>query len=350
MNNYFIITCVFALFLKGYSANDSAEGEDNNDALNEKPTEEFPQDDIEKYIEMFEETARQLNKPADEDVTALENTIDIYEEMSEIVQVFIDLNINSNNVYKFLRAKGLDRVIAPNLKILHTPLRRQLLILTKQLIDIAPTTAKAIIPVSILDNLLDIFENDHILSIKAYALDIIHSWLPGNPKMQARVMKLKGLDPFYHQISNLDITVIHTLLDLFNKILDEHIKARETPRTRENAEDLVMYQRIGLIERMSTSHVCDGLLNIFESSLPFIPRTGQIISSMFELVKKIKPFCLNTYKGKSKPIEVFNELYQFVNDKSNDKTFEKYGMNKTDVYAVLEKYVQELKHVVKDEL
>ncbi|XP_068625408.1 uncharacterized protein [Battus philenor] len=322
-----------------------------SDAINEKEIDEFPQADIEKYIEMFEDLAKEVHKPSAEDILPLENTQELYDEMATIIQALIDLNVNSNNVYKFLRAKGLDRVVAPNMRIPYTPLRRLLLILAKQLMDIAPATTKAVIPVAILDNLLEIFDNDPSINIKAYALDILDLWLPGSPKMQARVMKLKGLDPFYRQISNLDVTAIHTLLNLFNKILDEHIKARSDGVKNKGNEDLLIYQRIGLLERMSTAHVCNGLLNIFETSLPFIPNAGQIITSMFELVRKIKPFCMNVYKGKSKPIEVFSELFQFVTNPSNEKVFHKYGANITDIYGVLEKYVQELKYVaMKDEL
>ncbi|CAK1594361.1 unnamed protein product [Parnassius mnemosyne] len=321
--------------------------------ISEEDLEAFLKNDIVKYIEMFEETSLQAAKSEREGILSRENTVELYDEMTGILQDIIDLNMNANNVYKFLHSKGLDRVVAPCLQISYTPLRRHLLILTKQLFDIAPTIAKIAIPINVVDSLLEILEHDENLSIKAYVIDILYLWLPGNTKVQVRVMKMKGLDMFYNQIQNLDFTAIHTLLKLFNKILEEHIKARSgyAQKTKENAEDLVLYQRIGLLERMSTAHVCNGLLNIFETSLPFLSKTDQIMPSIFELVKMIKPFCLKVYKGKSKPLEIFEKLFNLLEDKRSVEFEELHKINMTATYEVLEQYVQELKNAIsKDEL
>ncbi|CAG5014334.1 unnamed protein product [Parnassius apollo] len=302
---------------------------------------------------MFEETSLQAAKSEREGILPRENTVELYDEMTSILQDIIDLNMNSNNVYKFLRNKGLDRVVAPCLHISYTPLRRLLLILTKQLFDIAPTTAKVAIPISVVDSLLEILEKDDNVAIKAYVIDILYLWLPGNVKVQVRVMKLKGLDMFYNQIKNLDFTAIHTLLNLFNKILEEHIEVKSgyAQKTKENTEDLVLYQRIGLLERMSTAHVCNGLLNIFETSLPLLSKTDQIMPPIFELVKMIKPFCLKFFKGKSKPLEIFEKLFKLLEDKRSVKFEELHKINMTDIHEVLDQYVQELKSAIsKDEL
>lgn len=322
--------------------------------MNEDEITDFLQRDVVTYIQMFEEVALRAHESVKDGILPLEDIEELYDEMVAIAQGIVDLNINPNNAYKFVQEKGLDRIVAPNLKLSHVPLKRQLLVLTRQLFDIAPSTVKHIIPVDVLDSVLQIFDSDDNPSIKAYALDVLSVWLPGNPKMQARVMKLKGLDPFYNQIPKLDFTVIQTLLELFNKILDEHIAAR----AEENLEtitrkDVALYQRIGLLERVSTGRVCDGLMNIFETSLPDPPMTssGEILPSMFELIIKIEPFCLKVYKRKSKPLKVFNELLQLLNDPKVEKVFAEREGSLMDIRNILEKYVSELKqNATKDEL
>ncbi|CAH2059631.1 unnamed protein product, partial [Iphiclides podalirius] len=353
MIKYYIVFCLFVLCIEFCFTDVIEDPSVKTDVLSEKQMEEYSQNDVVNFIEMFEEVALRARKSLEEDLLPLEDSLLLYDEMTAIAQDIIDLNVNPNNVYKFLYAKGLDRVVAPNLKISHVPLRRQLLILTKQLFDIAPSTVKNLIPVAILDGLLEIFESDGNLPVKAYALDVLNLWLPGSPRMQARVMKLKGLEPFYHQIAKLDVAVVQTLLELFNEILDEHIRARVEGSLKKNGnlEDLALYQRIGLLERMSTSQVCNGLLNVFETSLPVITASGRIMPSMFELITKIEPFCLKRYRGKSKPNKVFNELLQILEDPKREVEFGERGVNVTQIRSVLEKYVRELnQNIVKDEL
>lgn len=254
------------------------------------------------------------------------------------------------NAYKFLNSKGIDRIITPTIGINDDALKEQLLILIKTLFDVAPVTTNDLIPISVVDKLLDIFEHDDNLDLKAHALDIMHAWLPNSPIIQARVMKLKGLEPFYDQVSKLDVKDIHTLLDLFNKILEEHTKVRDnkSQKTKEDYEKMQLYQKIGLIERMSTPQVCNGLFNILES-LEFTNDDTQISNSVLELVKNMKKFCLKMYKGKDKALKLFDELKEYVKNPQKIELMRSLDLNVTDIVMLVEDFAKHLKANVRDE-
>ncbi|CAH2265393.1 uncharacterized protein LOC120634314 [Pararge aegeria] len=308
--------------------------------------------DIENSLQEVENIAISAEKSRKEGILPTEYADELHNRMVVILEVITEQLKDKINAYRFLNSKGVDRIITPIIGINHDPLRKQLLILIKTLFNVAPITTNALIPISVVDKLLDIFENDDNLALKAHALDIMYVWLPNNPVIQARVMKLKGLESFYNQISKLDITVIHTLVDLFNKILAEHVRARktQTQRNKEDYEMMQIYQMIGLIERMSTPQVCNGLLNILEALMSFKNDHIQISPLIFELVKNTKPFCLKMYKGNVKAIDLFEKLYKFVSNWHNRDLMVSIGLNITEVITVIEDFAINLKeHENRDE-
>lgn len=274
----------------------------------------------------------------------------MFGEMVDILDNMIEAVKNSNNAYKFLKAKGLDRIIAQNLKAENSVVKARILMLMKVLFDVAPTTTNALIPITIVDRLLDVFEKDN-LGLKAHALDVLYVWLPDNPRVQARVMKIKGLAPFYEQVGKLDTSVIKTLLDLFNMILKEHVAARnDVQRTVVDKDKMKFYMRIGLLEHMATPTVCNGLLNIFSKTWAYNTAENNIIVTVFDMIKNIKQFCLKIYKGKPKAKKLFSALQEYVKEPENIEYFQSNGLNVTDISLMIEDYVDKLRYSVKDEM
>ncbi|XP_026754142.3 uncharacterized protein LOC113514295 [Galleria mellonella] len=304
-------------------------------------------DDLSRAIEKIEE----ITATAEQSTLSIEDIEKLHEEMVPKIDDVIEMTKNPNNAYKFLKDKGIDRIVIPNLDIPNAKAKTQLLLLLKILFDIAPTTINAVIPINVVDKLLDIFENEDNLALKAHVLDILYVWLPENPKVQARVMKLKGLEPFYEQISKLDTNVIHTLLDLFNKIVKEHMEIRNNKQLRNkiDTDKLSLYQRIGLIERLSTTPVCNGLLNIFEDTWSYSTKDNDVIVPVLDLIIKIKPFCLKKFQGKAKAVELFDALLKFVKEDETKEYLESFNLNASDVERTLMEYVNFFKEI-KDEL
>ncbi|CAG9569526.1 unnamed protein product [Danaus chrysippus] len=298
--------------------------------------------DVGRAIEKIEMIAASAEKSRRERILPEEHSEELYNEMVDTFADLIEIVKNPQNTYRFLNTKGVDRIITPIIGINYDPLKKQFLLLIKTLFKVTPTTTKALMPASVVDKLLDIFENDDNLSLKAHAVDIMDMWLPENPKLQARVMRLKGLEPFYHQVSKLDNSVVEILLGLFNKILSEHVhyRSNRAQKTKEDFEKIRLYEMIGLIERMSTPTVCYGLLNIIEVFSPL--NDDQPFSlTIFELVKNIKPFCLNIYRGKAQAIKVFEDLANIISNRKES------FRNITDFRILLEDYVKYIK--VRDE-
>lgn len=298
-------------------------------------------------LERMATSADKLNSVGEAPVVEAQR---IYEDMTEVIDEVIEAVKNSNNAYKFLKAQGLDRIVAQNLKIDNDDLKVRILLLLKVLFDVAPTTTGAVIPITIVDRVLDVFEKDN-LALKAHSLDVLYVWLPENPRVQARVMKIKGLVPFYEQVSKLDTSVIKTLLDLFNTILKEHLKARnDAQKTVVDSDKMKFYLRIGLLEHMKTPMVCNGLLNIFAKSWNYNTLDNNIIVSIFDMIKNTEPFCLKIYQGKAKAKKLFTSLLEYVKESENIDYLESHGLNVTDITLGLEKIVEKLRYTVKDEM
>ncbi|XP_034837391.1 uncharacterized protein [Maniola hyperantus] len=306
---------------------------------------------IESFVQRIENIAASAEKSHREGILPSEHTDELHSRMVEILEDIMEQLKHKTNTYKFLNSKGVDRIITPIIGLNYEPLKKQLLIIIKTLFKVAPITTKALIPISVVDKLLDIFEHDDNLALKAHALDIMYIWLPNNPIVQARVMRLKGLEPFYQQISKVDNTVIYTLLDLFHKILKEHIEVRnnKSQRNKEDYERMQLYQMIGLIERMSTPEVCNGLLNILEALMLSTNDDKQVITLIFELVKNMKIFCLKLYKGKDKASKLFDELENYFTNPQNLDLLRSLELNMTEVIMVVKDFVKNLKENVRDE-
>ncbi|XP_059050598.1 uncharacterized protein LOC131845545 [Achroia grisella] len=314
-------------------------------------TDVFHDVDLEKSIANVEQIVAAAKQSYVKGAIPLDETDKLYDEMVKKIHDIVVMMKNPNNAYKFLKGKGIDRIIILNMDVPHEKLRTQLLVLLNTLFDIAPTTANAVIPINVVDKLLDIFENEDNLALKAHALDILYVWLPENPKVQARVMKLKGLEPFYHQISKLDTNVVHTLLDLFNKIVKEHLEIRSNirPTSKTDSDKLILYQRIGLIERLSTTPVCNGLLNIFQTTWSYSTKDNDIIVPILNIMTKVKLFCLKNFQGNPKALELFNTLLKFVTDDKTKEYLESFKLNASEIETTLVEYVNSLKQV-NDEL
>ncbi|KAJ8715472.1 hypothetical protein PYW07_009954 [Mythimna separata] len=340
------------VLLLDYASCEEGSGNAPEQTVNEKL--DILNPDIEnalKKIDTLVKTASKLNElDAAGDVTLAEDPESIYDDMIKILNEIIEVVKNSNNAYKFLKANGLDRVVQQSLKANYDKLKTRTLILLKVLFDVAPTTTSTVIPITVIDKVLDIFEHDN-LALKAHSLDVMYLWLPDNPKVQARVMKIKGLAPFYEQVAKLDMSVVKTLLDLFNIILKEHIKVNnDVQRTVVDSEKFKFYQRIGLLEHMKTPVVCNGLLNIFSKAWTDTTDEHNIIATVFDMVKNIKPFCLKIYRGKDDAKKLFMVLKKYVKDPENLEYFESRGLNVTEISQVIEEYVKKLRFSVKDEM
>ncbi|XP_047036298.1 uncharacterized protein LOC124642045 [Helicoverpa zea] len=307
--------------------------------------------DIETAITKLEKLAETLDQLNIDDSKLIADPEEISEEMTKLVHYINEaVKLNPNNAYKFLKAKGLDRIVSQDLKVDDDKLKVHVLILLKLLFEVAPTTTSAVIPITVVDRLLDIFEIDN-LALKAHSLDVLYLWLPDNPKVQARVMKLKGLVPFYEQAAKLDTSGIKTLLDLFNKILKEHLIVREDPqKTIVEPEKMKFYVRTGLLEHMATPAVCNGLLNIFIKTWTYSTDENNIIATVFDMLKVMKKFCLKMYRGKVKAKKLFAALQEYVKEPENIDYFEANGLNVTDVSLVVEEYVDKIRSSVKDEM
>ncbi|XP_046973258.1 uncharacterized protein LOC124539923, partial [Vanessa cardui] len=307
-------------------------------------------EDIEYIVEKIESLTASDEKPVKENTDAI-NAESKYDETVKNLEELIELLKNPKNVHKFFNITGVPRVITPILGINSERVQKQLLIIIKRLFNVAPARTTALIPISIVDKLLDIFEHDNNLALKTHALDIMYVWLPNNPRVQARVMKLKGLEPFYDQISKLDSTVIYTLLDLFNKILEEHLTVREySQKNNDGHTKRKLYEKIGLIERMSTQTVCNGILNIFELILPLTDDMNeQVPKIIMNLMRNIRPFCLKNYNRKTRARKVFEELNKYFTNEDTMALLHKLGFNLTEVRTLLEDYAKKINDNARDE-
>nr|XP_026492416.1 uncharacterized protein LOC113398059 [Vanessa tameamea] len=306
---------------------------------------------IEYVVEKIELLTALEETPLKEN-TATINAEPNYDETVKKLEDLIDLLKIPKNVHKFFNITGVRRVITPIVGINSERVQKQLLMIIKILFNVAPARTTALIPISIVDKLLDIFEHDNNLALKNHALDIMYVWLPNNPRVQARVMKLKGLEPFYDQISKLDATVIYTLLDLFNKILEEHLTVRDynSQKNKDVYTKRKLYEKIGLIERMSTQTVCNGILNIFELILPLTDNMNERVPKIIiNLMKNIKPFCLKNYNRKTRAHKVFEELNKYFTNADTMALLQKLGFNLTEVKTILEDYSKKVNDDVRDE-
>lgn len=275
----------------------------------------------------------------------------LYNKMAEPLDDIIELLKETNNVYKFIKENGIKRVINTNMRIKYTKLHIKFIIILKMLLNKAAISTKTNIAYTMVTDMLDMFEDDDNLAVKAHVIDVLNVLLPENPKVQAQVMELKGLETFYHQVAKLDTKVIKTMLDLFNKILKEHIRERDNkkPGNESELEKLKLYQKIGLIEKMSTPTVCNGLLNVFELLWNNSTDKKDILD-VFELIKNIKPFCSIIFRHKAKARNLFNKLSDYVNKERNIDSLEK-CVNLTDVNLIIGDYIREINGgLLKDEL
>lgn len=300
----------------------------------------------EKATQMIEKLALSAEKSSK---ISIEDSNAYYDSMAQILDEIINAVKDRTHAYQFLKAKGLNRIVSVNLGINHPEVSFKLLTLLKTLFEVAPVTTKALIPKSITTRLLDIFADNPNLALKAHALDILYKWLPNNPEIQIQVMKLRGLEPFYVQINKLDISVIQTLLELFNTVLKEHIAARSDKAevTKLDHERRVMYQKIGLLERMKTSNVCNGLVNIFQIVWAY-NNNGNLVKIVLELIENTKPFCGDKLKGRGKALALFENVLKFVKSEDQKAYFDDIGLDVVKFESVLEDYVDKVK-INKDE-
>lgn len=321
-----------------YADNDA----DNSSSLLPSSNEGSNDITTEKATQMIEKLALTAEKSAEKG--SVEDTDVYYDSMAQILEDIIYSVKVKTNAYQFLKSKGLSRVISTNLGTDHPEMRTKLLILLNTLFEVAPVTTNALIPKGIVSRLLDIFENDPNLAHKARVLDVLNKWLPNNPEIQVRVMKLKGLEPFYTHINLLDISVIQTLLELFNTILKEHIEARSEKAqvTKRDHDRQVLYQKIGLLERMETSNVCNGLVNIFQVVWPY-NTNGELVKVLLELMEKSKRFCGEILKGKTKALALFEAVLKFLKNVEKQSYFDEIGLDATKFVSVLEDYVAKVR-------
>ncbi|XP_028043437.1 uncharacterized protein LOC114252944 [Bombyx mandarina] len=306
--------------------------------------------EIAKHIEDIEKLSKAAAKANDGVQIPIQDTNIIYEGIIQVIQTIIESFKDKIYANEFLKSRGIERVIVPNLMMPHSELKTSILVLVKILFEVTPTATKAAVPIALVDRLLDIFENDENLALKAHSVDILALWLPKNPLLQARVMKLKGLEPFYNQITKLNGSIVKTLLELFNVILKEHIRARDGKIQKGKNDKSRLYQRIGLIERMSTPPVCIGLVHAIDIIWNYNIKddNNSILNLLLELTNNLRQFCLKVLRGKTKAIEIYDLLFKFVTDPGNEDLFLKSDINVTATRVVLGGFLKDLK--IRDEL
>ncbi|XP_063629827.1 uncharacterized protein LOC134801226 [Cydia splendana] len=299
-------------------------------------------------MEGFLAAAELGQKMAQDGVHTQEETEKQYVKMAQLLEEMLDYMYSANNAYSFLQAKGLETIIVPNMHITFSQLRTSLLQLLKALFDIAPTTTGTVIPDIILDKLVDMYEQDDDIDIKIHVIELLSVWLPGNPQAQTRVMKMRGLLPFYKQLAKLDPTLTKLTLELFNKIVNEHIAARNKKLQRNIADykTFQMYQQIGLIERLSTPLLCNGLLKIFEAVFsadsPY-KDNKDMLPPVLNLLLVIKPHCSRVYNGRFKVETLINQVLEKVQEPSTREDLEKQMVNVTEVIESLTEFVELVK-------
>ncbi|XP_063389317.1 uncharacterized protein LOC134675087 [Cydia fagiglandana] len=299
-------------------------------------------------MEEFLAAAKLGQKMAQDGIHTQEEIEKQYVKMAQLLEEMLDYMYSANNAYSFLQAKGLETIIVPNMHITFSQLRTSLLQLLKTLFDIAPTTTVTVIPDIILDKLVDIYEQDDDIDNKILAIELLSVWLPGNPQAQTRVMKMRGLLPFYKQLAKLDPLLTKLTLELFNKIVNEHITARNKKLQRNIADykTFQMYQQIGLIERLSTPLLCNGLLKIYEAVFstgsPF-KDNKDMLPPMLNLLLIIKPHCSRVYNGRFKVETLINRVLEKVQEPNTREYLEKQMVNVTEVIESLTEFVELVK-------
>lgn len=297
--------------------------------------------DMEDAIQNIESLALIADQMAKINVISTSDTESFYNYMIEAIDKVNKAIRQSDNVYKFFNVNGVLRIMSNNLMNPHPKLRTKLLLLLKDIFNLAPTTAESLLPLNIVDRLVDIYENDNNLALKAHALDILYKWLPNNPKIQVRIMKITTLETLYKQVNKLDIGVVQTLMELFNLLIKEHLNVRNDKAQiiKDDGETMNLYQSIGLLEHMSTPKVCNGLLNILEMLWSYNRNENDHINTILELIKNVQPFCLKIYKKKTKAVNLFEALLKYVKDEERKEYLEKHGVDEVDVASVLERYL-----------
>ncbi|KAI8423287.1 hypothetical protein MSG28_014311 [Choristoneura fumiferana] len=308
--------------------------------------------ELTEAMDLFQFTADRARKQVRDGILTQEETLNVQVFMSQVLDDILDFVQDPNNAYNFLNAQGFDKIVTRNLGVPFDVLRGRLLVLIKTLFDVAPTTTKTVIPLGILDKLVDIFEQDDSLMIKFQAMEIMSIWLPNNVQAQERVMKQRGLEPFYKQISKLDVPSITMILKLFNNIITEHMTARnkKIQKSKVDYTTLKRYQRIALIERMSTPAVCNGLLNILADIWPFATEGNDTLPLVVDLIQNIKPHCYKVFKGRSKAIALISQILSYLRDPTQHAYFESLNLNVTEVNNSLTDFVENIKAIPRFEL
>lgn len=296
--------------------------------------------DIDKNLEEIKQLITIMNK-YDRDVPR-ERIEELYEKITEKFKDLTSSLKTSDDAYKILNNKETDQIIKSIININYEPLKKQLLVLMKTLFSVAPVTTKELLPPQIIDKVLDIFKKDKSF-LKTLALEIISMWLPNNPKIQARFMKLNGLELLYDQITKLDTSLVFNLLALFNNILEEHLSIRNKSHKDENVyEKIKLYEHIGLIDRISTPTLCNGLLNIF--AIMSQRNDFEIQPTVISLLKNIKPFCLRSYNGKIQAAKILEVLKTHVID-----LYEEDSEHSVEALKLLDEYITYIKDGRHDE-
>lgn len=297
--------------------------------------------EIRSAIENFELTAalaeKQLYDPDD-----LQAEVQIlYEQLIDILENIIEELAITTTAKDFLNENGVDRIVLPNLSINYSPLRKQLLLLLKVLIENNSLDAKEAIKTKFADKLVHIYETDSNIIHKAYVFDILEYLLPNNPKLQFRLITKYGLDVFYNQINKIYSETIFKMLNLFNELILEHMTIVNNTNLIIDMKDLKLYKKMGFLEKISTQESCNGLLTVFDILWTSSKDHKEVLTTIEELLKNIKNLCLLRYRGQIKAIKLFDNILKYV--KKNKKEFD------GNVKTIIEEYANYVKLESKDE-
>ncbi|CAG9118974.1 unnamed protein product [Plutella xylostella] len=258
-----------------------------------------------------------------------------YEHLVPMIKKIRDHIRDPDNLDQFIASRGLENFFVNHLDIKHSGIRKELLQTLKLIFDLSPALTRQHLPEAVSESLVDIFETDDDLECKGLVLEILYSWLPENPHLQAKIIDYKGLDPFYMQITNLSADVIYTMLDLFNRILKEHLKGIS------NLKDLgTVGEGRDLLKYLATPKTCIGLFNVFEISFVYSTLENKLMVPVFQLMQSVAPICSESFARMSKSRSLFKDLLGYISKDVNKAYYKNLNINVTAVQDTVKGFLR----------
>ncbi|GBP84025.1 hypothetical protein EVAR_56873_1 [Eumeta japonica] len=300
---------------------------------------------VTKEIEEAELLLALAEKKLGERIPSMEENVAIYDNIVNKLSQLERLCMETENTHAFLDARGLQRIIQPNLDSPVPILRSNLLKLLKTLFTSAPVTTKTMVAPKILDRMLVIFEDDPYGANKATIVDIFRLWLPDNPEIQRRLVNSKGLERMHQQVPKLNGSVINNMLGVFNLILEEHVDVHNmVADSSGDRKKKKTYQRVGFLDKMTAPEVCRGLLQTMQFYWN-VRQSDDNVLHVLGLLRNVEPFCLTAEKGAGTAALFIDNLLTYF---AGDKKFAS-ALDVRKIRMILQEYANRLNVKPKDE-